>query len=591
MRANLKLMPYQEDGVRFLTSGYHKLLADDMGLGKTIQVIAAAFNTLHAKQTIIVCPAAVKYHWARQIVKWSHTAQTIFVITNGKAKIPPHASVIIVNYELLLRDPIYKQLVARGQANGFDVVVCDEAHYLKSLTAKRTKRVLGVQSFIKYSKYKWMLTGTPVLNRPSEIFPLLCTLAPEVIAPYSTWNEFGKYFCAGHEDQFGAWDMSGQSNIPELTRRMEGFMLRRKKEDVLDQLPDKVETIIELDVCEPIGLEDAPMSTVRKELAVAKIPEAVAYIGDMAKKVGKVVVFAHHRDVIKGLQEGLREYQPVIVFGGMTAEQKQASVDSFIYEEATQIFIAQTLAGGTGIDGLQEVCQYVVFVELDWSPGIMDQAVDRLRRIGQRNTVFVQYLAVPGSLDTVMAEVLEYKRDVITKLLSVKEVIPMSENKMGNAFELAAQSLNAISLAMTSIAGLMHTLAGGQPVSVPAQPATVLNEQPATKPAATKPKNTKPAAAPATPDPKVEAPAPAATPASPLSVEEVRKATSSFVGSYHDRDVSKGIVVNTLLPKYGAAKLDELQAEHFVAFVQDLNNGVEFYLNSSDAGADDLAGI
>lgn len=581
-------MPYQEDGVRFLTSGFHKMLADDMGLGKTIQVIVAAFNTLHAKQTVIVCPAAVKYHWARQIVKWSKSSQTIFVITNGKAHIPPHASVIIVNYELLLRDSIYKQLIARGQATGFDVMVCDEAHYLKSLTAKRTKRVLGVSSFMKHAKYKWMLTGTPVLNRPSEIYPILCTLAPEVIAPYTTWADFGKYFCKGEQDQYGAWDMSGSSHIPELTTRMEGFLLRRKKEDVLDQLPDKVETVIELECEEPIGLEDAPISTVRRELALAKLPEAIKYIGDMVKKVGKVVVFAHHRAVIDGLRDGLKDYGPVIVRGGMTAEQKQTSIDSFINEVDTQVFIAQTLAGGIGIDGLQEVCQYVVFVELDWSPGIMDQAIDRLRRIGQRKTVFVQYLAVPGSLDTVMAEVLEYKRDVITKLLAVKEVIPMSDNKVSPAFELAAQSLNAISLAMTSIASLMHVLHGGQAVSIPAQPATMLTE--AEKPAAKKPTTPKPAETkkPATPDPEVTAPTPTPAAASPLTIEEVRKATSSFVGSYPDRDVSKGIVANTLLPKYGASKLDELAPENYVAFVQDLNNGVESFLPSGD---NDIAGL
>lgn len=588
MKAGLELMPYQEEGVRFLTGGYHKLLADDMGLGKTIQVIAAAFNVLHAKQTVIICPAAVKYHWARQIVKWSKSSQTIFVVTNGRADIPPSATVIIVNYELLLRDRIYKQLVARGKEKGFDVVVCDEAHYLKSLTAKRTKRVLGVHSFMRYSRYKWMLSGTPVLNRPAEIYPMLITLCPDKIEPYTTWIDFGRYFCKGEKDQFGVWSMKGSAHIAELSQRMEGFLLRRKKEDVLDQLPDKIETVIELDVDIPEGIDEMPISTARRELALAKIPEATSYIRDTVSEVGKIVVFAHHRTVLSELKVSLADFSPVMVFGGMTAEQKQESIDSFINDVNTQVFLAQTLAGGTGIDGLQEVCSYVVFVELDWSPGIMDQAVDRLRRIGQRETVFVQYLAVPNSLDTMMAEVLDYKRDVISKLLSVKEVIPVAENKTVNHFEITAQALNAISLAMTSIASLMHALHGGTPIPTQVAPAQVLNE--GTK-AAAKPTAPKAAAAPKTPDPVVTPPAPVAKPASTLSMEDVRKAAGAFIASVEDREVSKGIIRDVLLPKYGVvapSTLANLAPENFESFVADLGSGVAYWQANSGAGSEDL---
>ena len=168
----MKLYPFQHEGVAWLSgtnpddlnplyiaNPKHRLLADDMGLGKTIQVIKAMDN-VGAKTAVILCPAAVKYHWARKINEWSSHKRRVVVVVGSKFEIPPYADIIILNYDLLLKANIYKQLLKRGEKFGYDLCVADEAHYLKSIQAKRTRQTLGKSGFMQYVDRKWMLTGT-----------------------------------------------------------------------------------------------------------------------------------------------------------------------------------------------------------------------------------------------------------------------------------------------------------------------------------------------------------------------------------------------------------------------------------------------
>jgi SWI/SNF-related matrix-associated actin-dependent regulator 1 of chromatin subfamily A len=559
MASELVLRPYQEIGVNWLADHRpHKLLADDMGLGKTPQCIAA-MNRIRAKSCVVVCPSTVKIMWARRIAQWSETLDSVYIVKDGKANIPAGAAAIIVNYELLLRERIYRQLLNRGANQGFDVVICDEARYLKNMAAKRTKKILGAKAFTHSAKRKWMLDGTPVPNRPVEIYPILKTMAPDVIDPYLSYNDFGRYFCRGRRDLFG-WDMSGHSNIAELNQRLtgSGFMLRRTKEEVMDELPDKVETVVELDCAAPSDVADQHIAVVRRELALAKLPEAVVHLDILLSEVGKVVVFAHHREVIERLADALGNHGSVIVYGGMTAEQKQKSIDSFITDPQTRVLIGQTVAGGTGVDGLQEVCNHIVFVELDWSPGVMDQAIDRCRRIGQkRETVFVQYLAVPDSLDTVMDRQLEQKRNVINVLMKTNEVIDMS----------LESTLERIAVALETLAGQQTPQDKPTPAkkgSAKKEPATPANDPPVEKTTAT-----------------------AHATATELTEEDCRAAISVFVASTTDRQGNIDIVQKTILPAHGAAKVSDLKAGQYQAFIDDLKKGVDAW-KGTPAILDDL---
>lgn len=525
----LRLKPFQEEGVRFLTETRNALLADDMGLGKTVQVVAA-MNRLGCSSVVVICPAQVKIHWARTIKRWADKPLSVFIVEGGKAQIPHNANVIVVNYELLLRARIYKQLVARGENYGYDAVVMDEAHFLKNINAQRTKKVLGKGSFLRHSKRRWALTGTPVLNRPVELYPLAYTLAPQCIEPYLSYKAFTERYCAARFDPImRELNVKGASHVAELASRIEPFMLRRKLEDVESQLPSVVETVVDVAGLTLAGLDSLPMSSARRELALAKIPFSLSYIRDTVEQVGKVVVFAHHRDVIQSLQSGLSDLGAVVCYGGMDANEKQRSIDSFVNSPSSQVFIANTTSGGTGVDGLQGVCNYAIFIELDWSPGIMDQAVARLRRIGQQNTVFVHYLSAPGTMDEDMEQLLRHKRDVISRLILAKEITPVTLESTLERIAIALEKMVDTKGAVTTIGPMPVDSIASAPIPAP-EPA------PAAKKAAPKKKE-----APA-PEPETEvAPdEPAATEAAPArSADDCRKELARYIREYAGADAEK----------------------------------------------------
>ena len=566
----MELYPYQEEGVRFLCQTPHAFLADDMGLGKTIQVIGAV-NRNQLKKGIVICPASVKITWVRQLRRWLEDKRIgIYMVRDGKDSIPAHADIVVINYELAVKDRLHNQLVKRGEKSPYDFVVFDEARYLKSMDAKRTRRFLGKSSVLHHAKSKWCLDGTPVPNRPIELYPILRALAPQTIEPYTDYDDFGRYFCGGFFSGM-KWNHRGASNIQELQERIKPFMLRRSKEDVLPQLPAKVETYVELSDVQCLYTEDFyPIATVRRELALAKLAQATEYIRRMVDEVGKVVVFAHHRDVIEQLSEGLSEYGAVICYGGMTAEQKQKSIDLFSNASREsgqcQVFIAQTVAGGTGIDGLQTSCNYVVFVELDWSPGVMDQAIDRLRRIGQQHTVFVHYLIAPGTLDERVDDTLDQKRKVIEQLI------------IGELPTMTVEScLERIAVALGKIAS--------NPVATQNAPVTETMSQPVAAPK-TEPTKPKSPGRPRKANIEVVEPADEVPPVDPKAqFEALYREVNKFLATPEtDRDKNKRIFREILWPKYNTTELKTLAPEHYAAVLDELKAGPEAFYDRLDNG-------
>jgi len=500
--AALALYPYQQQGVDFLlrrpvelNRKPHRLLADEQGLGKTVQVIAAMAH-LGASSGLIICPASVKYNWARQMVAWGLCNEnSIQIIRTGKDTLG-YAPFVVVNYDLAIVPAINKQLAERLYIVG----VLDEVQRLKNMRSKRSKLILGAKlGVIKNCWWKFLLSGTPVPNRPIEFYALLKTLAPECIAPFTKWVDFGRRFCSGFEAKFGEtdpetgkkWSFNGASNIDELSDRLAPFMLRRELKDVYRQLPDMVEEVVYLDVdinqhpevieqqkdqrvarTEAFDAElEMPQATIRRIIGESKIPQTVDYIRDYLPTMGKVLVFAYHREVVGQIARQLSDDGTgvLIIQGGVSSELKDKFVQDFINNPEQKVLVAQITAGGEAIDGLQKVCSNVIFAELDWSEGGMRQAKSRLHRIGQTEIVKVKYLIAGNSLETVMAATLERKSSVINRL--VKGTITMS----------IEQSLERIAVALEAIAG-------------GAQPAAAVAEKPkADKPKAEKPKADKPA--------------------------------------------------------------------------------------------------
>jgi SWI/SNF-related matrix-associated actin-dependent regulator of chromatin subfamily A-like protein 1 len=429
------LFPFQKLGVDFLLKEPHRLLADEMGLGKTIQALSAAAE-LGVCSILVICPAIIKDTWAKHIEEWTTFDAKSIQILRTKSDVIENKRVIIVNYELLYtkegKNALLKQLFKKR----FALCVVDEAHRLKETSAKISHILLAKTGkrnpLLSICYRKWFLTGTPLPNRPIELFPILRTMAPQVIAPYSTYEAFGNHFCDPQPNDYGI-NYDGASNVDDLKNRLSKFMLRREIKDVYDQLPDKIISPVYCKIELDIDERDTPLATLRKAIGDAKIPFVVEYIADrIEKEPKKIVVFAYSRSVIEGIanHDKLAKYEPVFIYGSLSYEDKKFAKNQFITDPNCRLIVLQYTAAGTGLDGLQALSNCMVMAEPDWSAGTFDQAVGRLHRIGQNELVRVYPIIARETLDESMFGVYNKKSRVIGKVLrSGKEVKAVTEVK------------------------------------------------------------------------------------------------------------------------------------------------------------------
>jgi SWI/SNF-related matrix-associated actin-dependent regulator 1 of chromatin subfamily A len=415
----LAYRPYQEQGIRHIISRAGSLLADDPGLGKTIQV-AGALNlcSLERVRCLIVAPASLLINWRKELTRWLVRDRSISIWTTKRQ---PDTEIVIVNYDIISK--LTFKLVGP-----WDIAVFDEAQYIKNPKAARTKAAMAVQATHRIS-----LSGTPIVNRPIEAYPVIWWLMSGQVPSYMT---YAKRFCDAHQVQRimrggrrkMVWDMTGASNLPELHELLNACgMLRRRKAEVLDDLPEKTRQIIELSGAEKLVKQEAKykdqlermesgepvtiteFAELRHDIATAKVPLAIQFIEDALESEPAIFVVAHHRDVVDKLEEGLRPHGVVKIVGGMSPAQKDQAVQAFQGSNA-RICIGNSAAR----EGLTlTAAARVIFVELDPVPGNMIQFEDRTHRIGQKRPVLVQHLVFNGSLDVRIAKMLLAKQAVI----------------------------------------------------------------------------------------------------------------------------------------------------------------------------------
>jgi SWI/SNF-related matrix-associated actin-dependent regulator 1 of chromatin subfamily A len=455
----LDYLAYQRAGILYGVDRANVLIADEMGLGKTIQGIGIANADPLVTSVLIICPASLKINWQREWQKWDVKGLTVG-IANGAF---PSTQVVIVNYDIL------KKHRAAIDARHWDMMIADEVHYCKNPKAQRTALVFGGKDIQPITADRRVfLTGTPIVNRPVEMWTLIQALDPQGIG--SHFFRFAMRYCAAKQKRAGnkmVWDFSGASNLPELQDKLrERFMVRRLKCDVLTDLPPKTRQIIalpvppefqhlvsseredfdafedamenlraDIDLAEAAGDEVArtiaadalkaaaktaftEMSGKRHEVAMAKVPAVIGHVTDLLESTPKVLVFAHHIDVIDALMDGLALFNPVKVTGSCSMDQRQAAVDALQKDPNCRVFIGNIKAAGVGLT-LTEA-NTVVFAELDWTPAAMSQAEDRAHRIGQRDNVLVQHLVFDGSLDSVIAKKLVAKQNIIDRALDTE---------------------------------------------------------------------------------------------------------------------------------------------------------------------------
>jgi SNF2 family DNA or RNA helicase len=434
-----KLLNFQKMGLDFLLkSSGNALLADDMGLGKTVQTLAYIASEKQSSPVLVVAPLVTLTNWQREIERFMKKKSrngrivedgvpTITSIRSGKQKEISDYDFYLINYELL-----YKRQIDLSKLK-IRTLVCDEVQHLRSKTTKKyraIKKLAGMKSI----KYRVGLSGTPIYNHGSEIWPIVDILKPGLLGSF---KEFCEYFCYQDERGRAIVVPSKRDGLRHVLQR--DVMLRRKKSDVLKELKDKVRYKETIDADETYyknelnkiwsKLEEEQKSaetefgkvasyqraiqSERQAAGVAKLHHVIDFVKNIMEIEESVVVFCHHKSIHKLLHESLQEFNPAAIIGGQTDKVRQENIDNF-QNGGTKLIVVGLRAGNLGINLTR--AKYVIFAELDWSPAIHRQAEDRLHRIGQKNTVFAYYLIGKRTLDEHVANILvdkSYEIDAI----------------------------------------------------------------------------------------------------------------------------------------------------------------------------------
>jgi len=445
-----KLLNFQKEGLDFLLkSSGNALLADEMGLGKTVETLSYVATEKQTFPVLVVAPLVTLTNWEREIAKFlkkksrngriiESDSPSVILIRTGKSQELQKADFYVINYELLLKrtDDLSKL--------GIKTIVCDEVQNLRSKTTQKYKAVKKLAA-LPSILYRIGLSGTPIYNRGSEIWPIIDIIKPGLLGSF---KEFCEYFCYVNE--------KGKAIVLENKRAslrhelQKHVMLRRKKSDVLKELKDKVrykeviasDTDYYLEELDKIWkkLEEEQknaetefsksasyqraIQSERQIAGVAKLPHVINFVKNIMEIEESVVVFCHHRVIHSLLHKSLQEFSPVSIIGGQTDSFRQDQIDKFQNGES-KLMIAGLRAGNVGINLTR--AKYVIFAELDWSPAIHRQAEDRLHRIGQKNTVFAYYLIGNGTLDDHVADILVDKSFEIDAIMD--DSVENFENK------------------------------------------------------------------------------------------------------------------------------------------------------------------
>ncbi|XP_052532477.1 SWI/SNF-related matrix-associated actin-dependent regulator of chromatin subfamily A-like protein 1 isoform X3 [Tympanuchus pallidicinctus] len=438
------LMPFQREGVNFavLRNG-RLLLADDMGLGKTVQAICIAAYYRKEWPLLVVTPSSVRFTWAEAFHRWLPSLRpgSTNVIVTGKDSLT--ASLInIISFDLLSK--MDKQLKST-----FQVVIIDESHYLKNI---KTARCRAAMALLKAARRVILLSGTPAMSRPAELYTQIAAVQPGFFPQFHT---FGLRYCDAKKMPWG-WDYSGSSNLAELKILLEeSIMIRRLKSDVLSQLPAKQRKMV---VVAPEGINaktKAMLAAEAKKMAKgyeskqqekealllfynrtaeAKIHSVIEYILELLESgKDKFLVFAHHKVMLDAIVEELekKHFDYIRIDGSTPSAERQSLCQKFQFSEKQAVAVLSLTAANMGLT--LSAADLVVFAELFWNPGVqilegmgagcclesswggdvLIQAEDRAHRIGQTSSVNVHYLVARGTADDFLWPMIQEKIKVL----------------------------------------------------------------------------------------------------------------------------------------------------------------------------------
>ncbi|KAG8520838.1 SWI/SNF-related matrix-associated actin-dependent regulator of chromatin subfamily A-like protein 1 [Galemys pyrenaicus] len=417
------LLPFQRAGVNFAIAKRGRLLlADDMGLGKTIQAICIAAFYRKEWPLLVVVPSSVRFTWEQAFLRWLPFLgpDTINVVVTGKDRLRA-GLVNIISFDLLSK--LEKQL-----QTPFKVVIIDESHFLKN---SKTARCRAALPLLKVAKRVILLSGTPAMSRPSELYTQIVAVKPTF---FPRFHDFGLRYCDAKKQSWG-WDYSGSSNLRELKLLLEeAVMLRRLKSDVLSQLPAKQRKLVLVAPGRFSAKVRAALDTIAKEMtkdsnkqkqkqalimffnstAEAKIPSIIEYILDLLESGReKFLVFAHHKVVLDAITNELerKRVQHIRIDGATSSADRERLCQQFQLSERHAVAVLSITAANMGLT--LSSADLVVFAELFWNPGVLIQAEDRVHRIGQSSSVGIHYLMAKGTADDYLWPLIQEKIKVL----------------------------------------------------------------------------------------------------------------------------------------------------------------------------------
>jgi len=458
------------------------LIADEMGLGKTPNALGWLYNNPHLRPALILCPATIKLQWARESSKWLGIPLDEIQVLKGTKSSPVTEDIAICNYDILSKrlDDLHQ--------HQFRAIILDESHYIKEAKTKRSKmaKLLCDQPCVQSVL---ALTGTPVLNRPKELWHQIYCVNSRV---WPSFYPFAMKFCDPQRVETSwnketksrnqAWDFNGASNLDVLDATLrEKVMIRRQKIEVMDELPsletvtvpfevnltgyrkarkevhkrleekrdelrEQREHINRLDegardeaiagraevnsTKKLYGFLIQEITKLKKEAAMAKLDLAIDWVVNFAESGENLVVFTHHHDLTDALYLGLLDKGinvPLPLDGRRTQRLRQQTVDEFS-QGGYQVLICGLKAMGMGVDGLQHGGSHLAFLEFGWSPADHAQAAARLHRQGQEKPVTAYYLLAADTLDEKIADLLDCKSTVTSAVLGEMDTAGIMES-------------------------------------------------------------------------------------------------------------------------------------------------------------------
>lgn len=442
---------HQESGIKFLLKNKKCILADDMGLGKTFQSIVAALEC-GAERVLIVCPSSLKINWMREVQNFCDDVSII----NGTFWDPSRFT--IINYDILKnfhtvkeKNKEYEDWELLRDIVDFkpDLLILDEAHYVKNHKSKRGAVLKDLSKNFGCERV-WLLTGTPIANRPMDYYNLLSIIDSPVT---NNWVHYAKTYCEGMRFRKGnkyVWVTKGASNLGELAAKTKRTILRRKKEEVLD-LPEKLITPVYVELQNVGGYKSVwddylekrkidgkrgnperdlvEMTLLRTFIAMETVPYSIEKAEEALELNKKVIIFTNFNDEMDTFLNHFGN-KAVSIRGGMSDKNKQLSVDRFQEDDSCMVLVGQIKAAGVGLTLTK--AEIVIMNSLDWVPGNHEQAEDRAYRIGQKETVNIYYMLIDDTIDTLVWDILNEKKKIIGTIMGENDIITEFLNNIDN---------------------------------------------------------------------------------------------------------------------------------------------------------------